>query len=74
MPLDVLADDAESIKTPPALDEVDPDDAVADALAAPLDPRPALGALDAEDALTAAALEPRPHGRMIKNIKIIQTI
>ena len=61
MPLDVLADDAESIKTPPALDEVDPDDAVADALAAPLDPRPALGALDAEDALTAAALEPRPQ-------------
>ena len=60
MSLDVVADDTESIETPPALDEVDPVDAVVDALAAPLDPRPAL-ALDAEDALTAAALELRPQ-------------
>ncbi len=59
VPLDVLAHDAESIETPPALDEVDPVDAVVDALTAPLDPRPALG-LNAEDAL-AAALEPRPR-------------
>jgi hypothetical protein len=53
VPLDVLANDSESIETPPALDEVDPIDAVVDALTAPLDPQPAL-ALDAEDALTAA--------------------
>jgi hypothetical protein len=59
VPLDVHANDAESIETPPALDEVDPVDAVVDALAAPLNPRPAL-ALDAEDDL-AAALEPRPR-------------
>ena len=60
MPLDILANDAESIQTPPDLDEVDPFDAVVDALlAAPLNPRPAL-ALDAEDDL-ATALEPRPR-------------
>ena len=59
MSLDVVADDTESIETPPALDEVDPVDAVVDALTAPLDPRPAL-ALDAEDDLVAA-LEPRPR-------------
>ncbi len=59
MSLDVVADDTESIETPPALDEVDPVDAVVDALTAPLDPWPAL-AFDAEDAL-AAALEPRPR-------------
>jgi len=60
VPLDVLANDSESIETPPALDEVDPVDAVVDALlAAPLNPRPAL-ALDAEDDLTAA-IEPQPR-------------
>ena len=59
MPLDILANDAESIETPPALDEVDPVDAVVDALTVPLNPRPTL-ALDAEDDL-AAALEPRPQ-------------
>jgi len=61
VPLDVLADDAESIEAPPALDEVDPVDAVVDALTAPLDPRPALALNAEEDALTAAALEPRPR-------------
>ena len=60
MPLNVLANDTESIETPPTLDEVDPADAVVHAaLTAPLNPRPALLALDAEDDL-AAALEPRP--------------
>jgi len=43
----------ESIKTPPALDDFDPVDAVVDALVALLNTWPAL-ALDAEDALTAA--------------------
>jgi hypothetical protein len=61
VPLNVLANDAESIETPPTLDEVDPVDAVVDAaLTAPLNPRPALLALDAEDDL-AAALEQRPR-------------
>jgi hypothetical protein len=62
VPLDVLANDAESIETPLALDEVDPVlDAVVDTLTVPLNPLPAL-ALDAGDDL-AAALEPRPRFR-----------